>query len=85
VRGKDRREALQGALITIGVFYGLALLWSAGSEETARLLMCVGRQTRQFIYGGLSHPGTGQKADAHASSFYGRVCPASDRSARPIC
>jgi DNA excision repair protein ERCC-4 len=52
-----RREALQGALITAGVFYGLALLWSAGPEETARLLVYLGRQTQQFIHGGLSRPG----------------------------
>lgn len=52
-----RREALQGALITIGVFYGLALLWSAGPEETARLLVYLGRQTRQFLHGGLPRPG----------------------------
>ena len=52
-----RREALQGALITIGVFYGLALLWSAGPDETARLLVYLGRQARQFIHGGLPRPG----------------------------
>jgi DNA excision repair protein ERCC-4 len=52
-----RREALQGALITIGVFYGLALLWSAGPEESARLLVYLGRQTQQFIHGGLPRPG----------------------------
>jgi DNA excision repair protein ERCC-4 len=52
-----RREALQGALITIAVFYGLALLWSAAPEETARLLVYLGRQTHQFIHGGLSRPG----------------------------
>ncbi len=52
-----RREALQGALITIGVFYGLALLWSAGPEESARLLVYLGRQTQQFVHGGLPRPG----------------------------
>ncbi|MBP1774127.1 MAG: nuclease [candidate division NC10 bacterium] len=57
MRGKDRREALQEALITIGVFYGLALLWSAGPEETARSLVYLGRQAQQFMHGGLSRPG----------------------------
>jgi len=52
-----RREALQGALITIAVFYGLALLWSAGPEESARLLVYIGRQTQQCIHGGLARPG----------------------------
>ena len=52
-----RSEALQGALITIGVFYGVALLQSAGPEETARLLVYLGRQAQQTAYGGLPRPG----------------------------
>jgi DNA excision repair protein ERCC-4 len=52
-----RREALQGALITIGVFYGLALLWSAGPEESARLLVYLGRQAHRSAHGGLPRPG----------------------------
>lgn len=52
-----RREALQGALITIGVFYGVAVLRSDGPEETARLLLYLGRQAQRSARGGLPRPG----------------------------
>jgi ERCC4-type nuclease len=52
-----RREALQGALITLGVFYGLAVLRSDGPEETARLLVYLARQARRSAQGGLPRPG----------------------------
>jgi ERCC4-type nuclease len=52
-----RREALQGALITIGVFYGVAVLRSDGPEETARLLVYLARQAQRSAQGGLPRPG----------------------------
>jgi len=52
-----RREALQGALITIGVFFGVAVLHSDGPEETARLLVYLGRQAQRAAQGGLPRPG----------------------------
>jgi len=52
-----RREALQGALITIGVFFGVAVLHSDASEETAQLLVYLGRQARRAAQGGLPRPG----------------------------
>jgi DNA excision repair protein ERCC-4 len=52
-----RREALQGALITVGVFFGVAVLHSDAPEETARLLVYLGRQARQAARGGLPRPG----------------------------
>ena len=52
-----RREALQGALITIGVFFGVAVLHSDAPEETARLLVYLGRQARRTAQGGLPRPG----------------------------
>ena len=52
-----RREALQGALITIGVFYGVTILRSADPQETARLLVYVGRQAQRCVHGGLPRPG----------------------------
>ena len=52
-----RREALQGALITIGVFFGVAVLQSDGPEETARLLVYLGRQAQRAAQGGLPRPG----------------------------
>ncbi len=51
------REALQGALITVGVFYGLAILRATDAAETARLLVYLGRQAQRFFVGGLSRPG----------------------------
>jgi ERCC4-type nuclease len=51
------REAMQGALITVGVFYGLAVLRSGGPGETAQLLLCLGRQARKYAHGGLTRPG----------------------------
>jgi ERCC4-type nuclease len=52
-----RREALQGALITIGVFFGVAVLQSDDSEDTARLLVYLGRQAQRAAQGGLPRPG----------------------------
>ena len=51
------REALQGALITVSVFYGLAVLRSRDSSETARLLIYLGRQAQRFASGSLPRPG----------------------------
>jgi len=51
------RESMQGALITVGVFYGLAVLRSSGPGETAQLLLYLGRQALKYAHGGLSRPG----------------------------
>jgi ERCC4-type nuclease len=51
------REALQGALITVSVFYGLAVLRAQNVTETARLIVYLGRQARQFARGALPRPG----------------------------
>jgi DNA excision repair protein ERCC-4 len=51
------REALHGALITISVFHGIAVLRSTDAEETARLLVYLGRQVWRFARGGLPRPG----------------------------
>jgi ERCC4-type nuclease len=52
-----RREAIQGALITIGVFFGAAVLHSDAPEETAQLLVYLGRQAQRAAHGGLPRPG----------------------------
>ena len=39
-----RREALQGALVSVSVLLGVPVLRSRGPEETARLLVCLARQ-----------------------------------------
>jgi ERCC4-type nuclease len=55
--GGVSREALQGALITVSVFYGLAVLRARDPAETARLLVYLGRQAREFARGSLPRPG----------------------------
>jgi len=65
-----RREALQGALITIGVFFGVAVLRSDGSEETARLLVYLGRQARRAAQGGLPRPGYRPKGRRARQLFF---------------
>jgi len=52
-----RREALQGALITLSVFLGLPLLRSQDAAETARLMVYAGRQGRALARGGLPRHG----------------------------
>jgi ERCC4-type nuclease len=51
------REALQGALITVSVFYGLAVLRAQNAAETARLIVYLGRQAQQLARGALPRPG----------------------------
>ncbi len=51
------REALQGALITVAVFYGLAVLRARDATETARLLVYLGRQARRFARQAFPRPG----------------------------
>ena len=55
--GGVSREALQGALITVGVFFGLAILRARDAAETARLLVYLGRQAQRFARGALPRPG----------------------------
>jgi DNA excision repair protein ERCC-4 len=63
------REARQGALITVGVFYGLGILWSEDAEESARLLVYLGRQVQQSIHRGLPRPGYRPKG-RYARQFF---------------
>lgn len=51
------RDALQGALITVSVFYGLAVLRARNAAETARLLVYLGRQAQRCLRGALPRPG----------------------------
>ena len=52
-----QREALQGALIHISVFHGLAVLRAHDSGETARLIVYLGRQAQAWAHGSLPRPG----------------------------
>lgn len=52
-----RREALQGALITVSVFFGLAVLRARDAAETAQLIVYLGRQAQRFARGALPRKG----------------------------
>lgn len=51
------RESLQGALITVSVFYGLAVIRARDAAETARLLVYLGRQAQRFAKGAFPRHG----------------------------
>jgi len=53
-----RREALQGALITLTVFLGIPLLRPQNLQETAHLMLYTARQSRSFVSGALPRHGT---------------------------
>ena len=55
------REAMQGALITVSVFQGLAVLRARDAAETARLLIYLGRQARAVAVGAWHRPGNRPK------------------------
>jgi DNA excision repair protein ERCC-4 len=61
--GKDamavgvRREALQGALITISLILGIPVLRSMATEETARLIVYAARQQQSIERAGCPRPG----------------------------
>ncbi len=52
-----RREAVQGALITLSVFFGLPVLRSLDSEETVRLMRYTAEQGARFAKGGVQRSG----------------------------
>lgn len=52
-----RREAVQGALITLSVFFGLPVLRSLGPEETVRLMRYTAEQGVRFAEGGVQRSG----------------------------
>lgn len=55
------RESLQGALITVSVFYGLAVIRARDAAETARLLVYLGRQAQRFARGAFPRHGSRPK------------------------
>jgi len=56
-RSRMRREAIQGALMTLTLSFGLPLLRSGNPEETAALMLLAARQGRAQASGGLPRPG----------------------------
>jgi DNA excision repair protein ERCC-4 len=55
--GGASRESMQGALITVSVFYGLAVLRARDAAETARLLVYLGRQAQKLASGSFPRSG----------------------------
>lgn len=52
-----RREAVQGALVTLTLFLGLPLLRSKDPDETASLMLLAARQGRALAHGALPRKG----------------------------
>lgn len=52
-----RREAVQGALITLSIFFGLPVLRSLEPEETVRLMRYTAEQGVRFATGGFQRAG----------------------------
>lgn len=51
------RDSLQGALITVSVFYGIPILRAQDPAETARLILYLARQARRVASGGVARHG----------------------------
>lgn len=52
-----RREAIQGALVSLTLFLGIPLLRSMNADETASLILFAARQGRTFAAGALPRKG----------------------------
>jgi DNA excision repair protein ERCC-4 len=52
-----RREAIQGAMVTLTLFLGIPVLRSMGPEETAGLMLYAARQARAYAGGALARKG----------------------------
>ena len=78
------REALQGALITVSVFYGLAVLRAKDRAETARLLVFLTQQARKVAHGSISRHGYRPKGRRARQLFILQGLPAvgPERAAR---
>ena len=64
-----RREALQGALITISLILGIPVLRAMDPEESARLMIYAARQTARAVEGGLHRPGYRPKGKRNRQLF----------------
>lgn len=63
-----RREAIQGALITLTLFLGIPLLRSQHREETARLMLYAARQGRLVATGALPRRGRRPRGKSRVQS-----------------
>ena len=73
--GKDlketamKRDAIQGALITVNLVLGVPILRSRSADETARLMVYATRQIRSIAGGGVHRPGYRPKTRRHRQLF----------------
>ena len=74
-----RREAVQGALISLSVLLGIPILRSMGAEETARLMIYAARQAHSPA------PAPGRRASERYSFAFSRDCRGSARRAPRAC
>lgn len=63
-----RREAIQGALMTLTLSFGIPLLRSVDPEETAALILLAARQGRARASGSLPRPGYRPRGKARIQS-----------------
>jgi DNA excision repair protein ERCC-4 len=63
-----RREAIQGALVTLTLFLGIPLLRSMDPEETASLMLFAARQGRAFASGAMPRKGRRPRGKARVQS-----------------
>lgn len=52
-----RREAIQGAMITLSIFFGIPILRARDAEESARLIIYTGQQNNTIVNGAVPRPG----------------------------
>lgn len=57
-----RREAVQGAIINLSLFFGLPVLRSRSVDETLWMFCCLFRQNRRFVSRALPRPGRRPRA-----------------------
>ena len=64
-----RRDAIQGALISLSFIFGIPVLRSLNPEETAKLMLYTARQVRAFSSGGVRRSGLVPKKRRRAQLY----------------
>jgi len=79
-----RREAMQGALITISIVLGVPVLRSKGPSESAHLILYTARQVNSFARGAVQRHGSRPKGKRKQQLFILQGLPGigSERAAR---
>jgi DNA excision repair protein ERCC-4 len=64
-----RREAIQGALVTLSLFFGIPLLRAIDPEETASLILFAAKQERAYVSGALQRKGSRPRGKRRVQSY----------------